>query len=267
MAGEDHPYVEILGSSLVLHHGGQTPDTQRVLPTIYHALKDVTHVPFTVYLRVCSFVGVSLSAEQNRLLEVLNGQIAAAEDALGAGGFNNVQVERQKQILEGSKAFIQGIVAAKHLDRASLDNFTRTMSRLMLQNADEAGCYQVQSTHAQMMKWKTTLSSYEWHHLIAVNRGAHQARYRNAATQYFGWLFQRTSPTWAYPGESSRVLYAESLAVNQTGGDELMAVLIDADASRAFFGNEWRMSEDILSNGAARCIAQLRDSDRLWQPQ
>jgi hypothetical protein len=44
-------------------------------------------------------------------------------------------------------------------------------------------------------------------------------------------------------------------------------VLIDADASRAFFGNEWRMSEDILSDGAARCIAQLHESDRVWQPQ
>src|SRR5258708_3146120 len=52
MTAENPPYVEILGSSLSLHHGDQKTDTRRVLPTIYHALKDVTHVPFTVYLRL-----------------------------------------------------------------------------------------------------------------------------------------------------------------------------------------------------------------------
>jgi hypothetical protein len=50
VTAENPPYVEVLGSSLSLHHAGQKPDPQRVLPTIYHALKDVTHVPFTVYL-------------------------------------------------------------------------------------------------------------------------------------------------------------------------------------------------------------------------
>ncbi len=227
---ENPPYVEVLGSSLILHHGGQQPDSQRVLPNIYHALKDVTHIPFTVYLRLSPLVGTSLSDEQIGQLQVLNALIAAAEAALQTGGFSDVQTERQKHILDGSKAFIQSIVATKHVDRTSLDDFARTMSPLMLQNADEAGCYQVQSTHGQMMKWKAILSRDEWNHLIAVNKGAHQARYRNVATQYFEWLFHGPAPRWAYPGESSRVLYAESLPANQTVSDELVAVLIDADA-------------------------------------
>jgi len=264
IAAENPPYVEMLGSSLILHHGGQK-DAQPVLPAIYHALKDVAHVPFMAYLRLSPLVGVSLSDEQIGQLQALNLQITAAEGALQTGGFNDVQTERQKQILDGSKAFLQGVVTAKRLDKTSLHNFVHTMSPLILQNADEAACYQVQLTHAQMMKWKAILSNAEWSHLIAVNRGGHQARYRNVATQYFQWLFQGTSPQWAYPGEGSRVLYVESLPPNQTGGDQLVAVLVDADASRAFFGNEWRMSEDVLSDGAARCIRQLHESDRIWQ--
>lgn len=264
-AAENPPYVEIAGSSLYLHRAGQKADSQRVIPTIYHALKDVTHVPFTIYLRLSPLVDATLSGEQIGQLQALNDMISSAEDALQTGGFNQVQTERQKQILDGSKAFIQEVVALKHVDRTSLGKFALTMSPLMLQNANEAGCYQVQSTHAQMMRWKAVLSEDEWNHLIAVNKGGHQARYRNVATQYFAWLFQGTSPAWAYPGESSRVLYAESLRSDQKGGDELMAVLIDADASRVFFRNEWRMSEDILSDGAARCIAQLPSSDRVWQ--
>jgi hypothetical protein len=52
---------------------------------------------------------------------------------------------------------------------------------------------------------------------------------------------------------------------DQTAADEMIAVLIDENASRAFFGNEWRMSEDIFSDGAARCIALLPEAERAWQ--
>lgn len=258
-------YVEVVGSSLYLHHGGQNVDKQRVLPSIYHALKDVTHVPFTVYLWLSPLADVSLTNDQIDQLKTLGAGIAAAENALQAGGFDEVQMVRQTKILDGCMQFVQTVIATKRVDHASLEKFAGTMSPLMLQNADDAGCYQVQSTHAQMMKWKSTLSSDEWNQLIAVNKGSHQARYRNAATLYFAWLFHGTSPRWAYPGESSRVIYAEALFGNQSAGDEMISVLIDADASRAFFGNEWRMSEDILSDGAARCIAQLPESDRKWQ--
>jgi hypothetical protein len=44
----------------------------------------------------------------------------------------------------------------------------------------------------------------------------------------------------------------------------LASILIDADASTAFFGNKWRLSEDLLSDGAARCIARLLKSDQVW---
>jgi hypothetical protein len=194
ITAENPPYVEMLGSSLTLHHGGQD-DTQTVLPTIYHALKDVAHIPFTAYLRLSPLVGVSLSDEQIGQLQAFNAQIDAAEGALQTGGFNEVQTQRQKQILDGSKAFVRGVVAAKRLDGTSLHNFVHTMSPLIAQNADEAACSHVQSMHAQMMKWKAILSNADWSHLIAVNRGAHQARYRNVATQYFQWLFQRNIAT------------------------------------------------------------------------
>jgi len=41
-------------------------------------------------------------------------------------------------------------------------------------------------------------------------------------------------------------------------------VQIDADASQAFFSDPWRMSEDILSDGAAAGIAKLPGKDRLY---
>ena len=102
----------------------------------------------------------------------------------------------------------------------------------------------------------------EWKSLRVMNRGKHQARYRNAATQYFGWLLNEKSSPWSYPGESMRVTYSEFLGKEEESRDLLATVLIDADASEAFFGDAWRLSEDILSQGAETCVKQLQDSDR-----
>jgi len=49
-----------------------------------------------------------------------------------------------------------------------------------------------------------------------------------------------------------------------TSIDELTTVEIDADGSQELFKDRWRMSEDILSNGAAACIAKLADKDRVY---
>lgn len=60
-----------------------------------------------------------------------------------------------------------------------------------------------------------------------------------------------------------RVIYAESLAPGEDASDELATIILDAGASVAFFKDSWRLSEDILSNGAANCISSLPDSDRM----
>ncbi len=61
-----------------------------------------------------------------------------------------------------------------------------------------------------------------------------------------------------------RVIFAETLGKDGTSIDELTTVEIDDDASQSFFKDRWRMSEDILSNGAADCIAKLPDKDRIY---
>lgn len=89
-----------------------------------------------------------------------------------------------------------------------------------------------------------------------------QARYKNVDTQYFSWLFQDKGPLWSYPGESLRVIYVESLGKDETEQLLFGSVEIDAAAAQAFFRDPWRLSEDILSEGAAACIAALPQGDR-----
>jgi len=262
--GKASPFIVVSGSNLVLHRNGQK-DTVRVIPDLYHALKDIAHLPFTVYLDlspVADAVAPLTEAKADQLGRLLT-RVEGVQRALATGGYTAAEMARQTEILDGSHALIALTLKNNHIDRTSLNSFAHRAAPLMLQNADDAGCIQIQGTHAQMMKWKEMLSADEWQHLAVVNRARHQARYRNAATQYFHWLFNDKSTSWSYPGESMRVIYAESLGPKEEASDELGTVAIDAEVSAAFFGDPWRLSEDILSDGAAACIKRLPDVDRL----
>ena len=262
-----HPiYIEISGNNLVLNRNGEQ-ESVRVLPDIYHALKDVAHVPFATYLELAPLAAANLplTTEQISRLKDLEGKIVAARNSLGDGHFSGAQLIRQKRMIDDSLALLRATEHTGKITRSSLEDFARAQGPLTMENSNEGGCYQVQEMHTQMMKWKGTMTSEEWNHLLAINKSGHQPRYRNVATQYFGWLFNTSdAPRWAYPGESDRLIYAESLPKMQDVGDELASILIDADASAAFYGNRWRLSEDILSDGAAQCIARLPLADRVW---
>jgi hypothetical protein len=258
------PYIVVSGSNLILHRG-DTPTTVKVIPDSYHALKDIAHIPFTLYLLLAPVTKnlVSLDAQTAALNRVAT-CIDAARSALSSDFFSESEMARQRDILTASRDLIRSTLDSKSVQKELLMLFTKKMGPLMLQNANDAGCIQIDSTHAQMMRWKMELTQDEWGSLMVVNLARHQARYRNAATQYFHWLLGDSGPSWSYPGESVRVIFAETLGPVDKASNELAIVEIDADASEAFFGDRWRLSEDILSDGAERCIKKLPKQDKIY---
>jgi hypothetical protein len=262
-----HPlYVEVSGNNLILHRNGQQ-ESQRVIPDVYHALKNVSHVPFLLYLRLAPFTSKEqLSETEIAGLETLSAKISAARDVLATGGFNDVQMKREQRILDRSLALLRATIEAKRISHPALLGFTHSMAPLLMENSSDAACYAVKGMHAQMMKWKSSMSASEWKRIVAINPGVVQPRYRSLATQYFAWLFPAPAPVWAYPGENERVIYSEFLHPHRDSGEMLASFEIDADAGTAFFRNKWRLSEDLLSDGAARCVARLPERDRVWRP-
>jgi len=262
---EVHPlYIEVSGNNLILHRNGQE-ESKRVIPDSYHALKDVSHVPFLLYLRLAPLSSnESLSETEIAGLETLSAKLSSARDALSTGSFNDVQTKRQQHIIDNSLDFLHTTIETKRIPRSVLEGFTYSMGPLLLENANDAACYAIQGMHAQMMRWKSSMTEDEWNHLVVINPGVLQPRYRSLATQYFGWLFPAPAPPWAYPGENQRVIYSEFLHPHRNSEELLASIFIDADAATAFFGNKWRLSEDLLSDGAARCIVRLPEQDRTW---
>jgi hypothetical protein len=94
-----HPlYIEVSGNNLILHRKGQE-ESKRVIPDIYHSLKDVSHVPFLVYLRLSPLSSnEQFSETEIKRLETLSTQISAARDSLSTGDFNAIQMKLQKRI-------------------------------------------------------------------------------------------------------------------------------------------------------------------------
>lgn len=249
---------------------GAAPNTVRVIPDIYHALKAVAHLPFAIYLTARLEAGKQLSAATRQAFEAFLARESAARSDLSRFPLSTEQLARQRRILDTSVTFIRRGLEGGTVSREQLESFASAVGPLLLENTRDAGCAQVVATHRQMRAWRAAQPSLDWPSLVVVNRGAHQARYRNAATQYFAWLIGGVAPAWNYPGESMRVVYAEDIfptpGTTPSGSDLSMEVFstisLDSEASRAFFGRQWRLSEDVLSDGASVCVAQLPQAER-----
>lgn len=276
------PVVVVAGSNLVLVREGEENLSARVIPDLYHALKAIAHFPFAIYLTVDRETGGPVSSKTRGTLEAFLKHEPAARADLGRFGLSPTQVSRQYLILDTATAFVHEVLNIGTVARERLNAFARSVGPLLLDNTRDAGCAQVLSTHRQMLAWKRALPSVDWESLVVMNRGAHQARFRNAATLYFAWLIGDRAPAWNYPGESLNVVYAEDIFLPVTpppnyklpapiqppgiprAMDAFTNVALDAPASRAFFSDAWRLSEDVLSDGAAHCVASLPQSER-WR--
>src|SRR5690606_20904614 len=97
----------------------------------------------------------------------------------------------------------------------------------------------------------------DWKKLIVIVRGFQMPRRYNIATVYFSWLLDENPHRLGYPGESRRLIYAEFMSKTSTPLDLMATTLLDGDASEAFFGDRWRLSRDILADGARRRVREL----------
>ena len=255
------PVVIVSGDDLTLVHRGRKV-TVRVIPPAFHELKSIAHLPFTLYLRLRSLAGLPSGLADLKFLPELEAAAAKVEAAAEGVAFTPRQRIRQAEIFAASRALMTHLRHTGTISSEELQSFARAIGPRILANAHEAAELQVFATHAQMMRWKRKMSCAEWQRLKVVNRGGHQARYNNAATQYFGWLLGVRGAAWAYPGESLQVVYAEVLPPSDEALDLLAKVVLDAEASRAFFDDPLLLSEDILSHGAAHAIASFSTADR-----
>jgi hypothetical protein len=239
----------------------ESEETAPALPDIYHSLKAIAHLPFGIFLRVDPYAkdqSVSLPPEILSELKMYQERIAAAEQALPQGGFTAEQSKRQQEILRASKDFISDVLRDSSVSRAKLLAFTHAIGPKMLANADDAARAQIDLMHAHVMKWKKAIPAPDWNRLVVVVRGFQMPRRMYIETQYFAKLLNEPSHNLGYPLESRRLIYAEFIRKDLDHLDLMATTFIDGDASEAFFGDRWRMSRDVLADGAEEYLKTLR---------
>jgi len=113
-------------------------------------------------------------------------------------------------------------------------------------------------THAAVMAWKRKVPAEEWNRLVVVVRGFQMARRLNIFTVYFAKVLNEPGHNLGYPLESRRLIFAEFIMKDRDHLDLMATTFIDGDASEAFFGDRWRMSRDVLADGAEAHLKQLQ---------
>ena len=253
------PLIVANFSTLELYWHG-TAETNRIIPDIYQALKVVDHVPFGIYLRVLPHATDGEAAVPDSALAGLKAcqtQIEQAEGSLSAAGFSDSELVRQQQILSASLAYLTNVIAAGRAPRGRLMAFARSVGPLMLENANEAAAAELEMSHAVVLKWKARIPADDWQRLVVVVRGLQMPRRMNILTQYFAKLLGQPSHNLGYPLESRRLIYAEFIPNGRDHLDLMATTFIDGDASEAFFGDRWRMSRDVLADGAEEYLKKL----------
>jgi hypothetical protein len=254
------PLIVANFSTLIFRHNGFV-ETNRSIPDIYHSLKAVAHVPFGIFLRVdpiASEAGSDLPKNLAADLGEYQKRIQEAEASITQAGFSEEQLMRQQTIFRICNAYLDELLSSGKASRERLRAFTRDAGPLMLANADDAARAQLDMTHAAVMQWKKRTPPEEWKRLVVVVRGFQMARRLNILTQYFAKVIDEPSHSLGYPLESKRLIYAEFIMRDRDHLDLMATTFIDGDASDAFFGDRWRMSRDVLADGAENHLRQLK---------
>src|SRR5262245_20157429 len=149
------PLIEVSGSSLILYRSKDTPpDNQRVIPDVYHGLKAVAHLPFTLYLELSPYRDQPLPSELVAALSGFPSRIAASRNQIATFPLTADQQRRQTAIFDKASILISGVLDRHMVTGGELANFAHDLGPLVSANASDAGCEQIKATHRQVMQWK-----------------------------------------------------------------------------------------------------------------
>ena len=133
-------------------------------------------------------------------------------------------------MLKGCRQFVNEVLRAGRVSRSELIRFIRQNVGHAQENLDRATAYRIDNYHAQATAWRAKLGPEKWAALRVVILGSSMARRHSLTTQYFAKLLGE-------PGESDRIVYAESLFDEQKALERLGTHLFDTHIGEDFFGS------------------------------
>jgi hypothetical protein len=242
-ASLQHPVLIVLADVIVLVRDGERSETT-VTPELFHVAKTVAHAPVAVFVASRRGSG-HLDVRARKRLQSLHSHLedlTRSIDSLAQG----VMRSNLLDVVSRTRAFLARVLARPRPGPRALLAFAKAVGPLLLRCTRDATRIQLAALHVHVMRILDALTAAERRTLEVVVAGAHQARVRSLAMQYFEKLFDEP------PGAERRVSYAEGA---ETVGEALALVgtrRLDRAIAKAFFGDARRLQRDILGDAAAR---------------
>ncbi len=239
--------VMMKGDALVFLRRGERKELP-FLPTRYHHLKAVSHIPLALDVKLGPRIGKPLSPEDRAALAGYQATLHQAMGELGMTADPSPAQARAQRIAAASWLLLQSTLEKGLVSEPALRAYLRLMVPLVLAEAREAAAVELSALDAAMQAWRKELEPGEWSSFHVVVMGAHMAREQEIALQYF---LRRTGEK----REGTRVVFLEGQWDEAKALDLLATHLVDGDVGRDFFGDPMRMHRDLLSDAARGWLA------------
>jgi hypothetical protein len=241
-----YPVLLYDGSKLVLLAGPEKRLEGKPVPALYHRLKSLAHLPFTVYLELREVDGELSEARLVRLV-ALRKLISDVEKELPTYEFGTHEPARQQRIVTRTAALIDGVIDGRRSTRAALEVFAKELGPDMYANTLAAAAVELGHHHDEIRGWLAELDEAERSRLRVVVCGSQMPRSGHR-------IVQLTAAILDVKGEGERIVYAEAIYEEQRALNLLGTHRLDAESAAAFFDDETKLDRDILADGAARYV-------------
>jgi hypothetical protein len=159
------------------------------------------------------------------------------------------------ELLCVARALVDRVLAEGMIDFDRLQKHICGLASHALEIAQLAVSIELEQLHELLTRWRNDLGERRWAGMYVVICGAHQARYREAACQYFGRLLHQVESSAAE--REDRLVYAEGRCDIQAALDLLARHIVDQRASNLLFGDRRRLQEDLLADAASAEVRKL----------
>ena len=247
--------------SLTLRHGTRR-ETVKTNPPAMLPLKAISHAPWRSSPWFRSPISKPLEPAQSATLRRLIDAMERAGQALARAELTE---DQRDQPARSSTAVApgpsrRGIRTGSHPKLFA--NSLISSARRFLAIVREAGRLRIDGCHAVVSRWKRELTPEEWSRLRVIISSTQMLRKENLMVQYFARLLGE-------PGESNRIIYAESINEEPRALHLLGIHLVDTAAAQALFDDPRRMDSDLLGVESREYINtylnEIRDHDPFAQ--
>jgi hypothetical protein len=223
------------------------------MPVEYRVLKTVDHMTLAVFVALKYSAGRNLNSVDLAHLKALQQSAQSGQEELSYFNLSHGTLVRQKVLLQNAIAFIKAVQTKSKVSDKELDDFVRTQTPALMDNAKEAVAMELSGLDKRIQSWKQTMTPAQWNKVHVVICDEHMPRQDERYMQYFLKFFGEKQ-------EGQRVIYQEGNFDANKALQLLGTHLLDTKIANAFFGNADRMHHDLLFEAARSYLNQHASS-------